>query len=99
MENYLPLSLMFKNIPSITDLQQINLVSKTNNELDFIQFNGTNITIRGATIKEEFPKIFESNFSYKELEQRCEHHLIWSDETQSNISEFEQILLKIAKII
>lgn len=99
LENYLPLSLMFINIPSITALQRTNLEAKTSDELDFIKFDGTNVTIQGVgTIKEVFPNIFESNFSYKELEERCKHHRIWSNETQSEISEFEQILLKIAKI-
>ena len=49
--------------------------------------------------KEQFPEIFLSAFSYQALEKRCKHHKVYLAEANEEVSELEQILLKIAKII
>jgi len=58
-----------------------------------------NIGIGEETIKKELPQMFLSNFSYRELEERCKHHKVYSNETGESISEIEEILLKIVKVI
>ena len=50
-------------------------------------------------IKEQFPDIFLSPFSFHDLEERCKHHKVYLAEANEEVSELEQILLKIAKII
>ncbi len=99
LENYLPLSVMLVKLKTISPAQKTALESKTPNELDFIDYDNSIVGLRKNQIKDQFPKMFLENFSYRDLERRCEHHLFWSEETGSEISEFEQILLKIAKII
>jgi hypothetical protein len=99
IENYLPLNVMFNWITSITDDLKNGLNNKTETELDFIEYNTSNIGIGELKIKEQFPDIFIKSFSYRDLEQRCEHHKIVLFETNELVSEIEQILLKIAKII
>lgn len=78
---------------------QANFQNKTPVELDYIEYNFENIGLTGGSIKDIFPKLFLQNFSYQELEKRCEHHKEFSQEANEEISEMEQILLKIAKII
>jgi hypothetical protein len=99
IENYLPLNVMFDWITSITDDLRNSLNNKTENELDFIEYGISNIGIGDSKIKEQFPDIFIKSFSYRDLEQRCEHHKILLPETNELVSEIEQVLLKIAKII
>ena len=90
---------MFSKLTTISPAQKTALASKTPDELDFIDYNHSIIGLGKRQIKDQFPKMFLENFSYRDLERRCEHHLVWSEETGSEISEFEQFLLKIAKII
>ncbi|MBE9056190.1 hypothetical protein [Sphaerospermopsis sp. LEGE 08334] len=100
IENYIPLDILFEKAPLITQAQKSDLLSKSESDLDFIDYNKDNIG--QIDIKEEFPKMFLDNFSYRLLEQRCEHHKVrieLPDGTIEEISEIEQILLKIAKII
>lgn len=99
LENYLPLSILLSELTPILPAQKTALESKTPDELDFIDYNHSIIGLGKKRIKDQFPKMFLENFSYRDLERRCEHHLVWSEETGSEISEFEQVLLKIAKII
>jgi hypothetical protein len=103
IENYIPLSILFQNITSIGEQQKYDLSNKNNDELDFIEYgNGKgqfNIGIREKKIKEQFPEIFLSPFSYRDLEERCEHHKVYLPEANEEVSEIEVILLKIAKII
>jgi len=99
MENYLPISVLFRELSNIPIAKKTNLEAKTPVELDFIVYDSSNIGIGEGQIKSSFPLFFQTNFSYRDLEARCQHHFVWSDETQSNISEIEQLLLKIAKII
>ncbi|MFK0730270.1 MAG: hypothetical protein ACFKPT_27445 [Gloeotrichia echinulata GP01] len=97
IENYIPLSILFDKFQSISPIQKTDLKNKTESELDFIQYDRDNIG--QIKIKEEFPKIFIDNFSYRDLEERCEHHKVFLPEANELVSELEQILLKIAKII
>jgi hypothetical protein len=99
IENYIPLDVLFINITSITPPQKNNLNTKTQDELDFIEYDVNNIGIGQSKIKEQLPNIFLSNFSYHKLEKKCEHHKVFLSETEEWVSEIEQILLKIAKII
>lgn len=102
LENYVPLNVMYNCITSISEQQKNDLNDKSNEELDFIKFDKTNVGIREDYVKEQFPQIFQSNFSYQELEQKCNHHkvnLVLQNGSSEQISELEQILLKIAKII
>ena len=90
---------MFNTITSITEVQKNDLKSKTNDDLDFMQYNEENIGIGGSQIKDQFPKMFLSPFSYRLLEQKCEDHKVFLLEANEKVSEIEQILLKMAKII
>lgn len=67
--------------------------------MDFIEYNSNNIGIGEAKIKEQFPEMFIAHFSYRDLEERCEHHKVFLSEANESVSEIEQILLKIVKII
>jgi hypothetical protein len=103
IENYVPLNILFQNITSINEQQKSDLSNKSDDELDFIEYgNGEgqfNIGIREKKIKEQFPEIFLSAFSYQDLEKRCKHHKVYLPEANEEVSEIEIILLKIAKII
>lgn len=103
IENYIPLNILFQNITSISEQQKYDLSNKSNDELDFIEYgNGEgqfNIGIGKMKIKDQFPAIFLSPFSYRDLEERCEHHKVYLPEANEEVSEIEVILLKIAKII
>jgi hypothetical protein len=90
---------MFDWITSITDDLKDGLNSKTETELDFIEYDKSNIGIGDSKIKEQFPDIFIKSFSYRDLEQRCEHHKTLLPEKKELVSEIEQVLLKIARII
>jgi|GEM_PF-1107584 len=98
IENYIPLDILFFNIKSITPDHKTELKSKTNDELDFIEYSKDNIG--EFNVKEQFPKmLLECVFSPSEIEKRCEHHKVFLAEANELISEIEQILLKIVKII
>jgi len=99
IENYIPFKILFANIPSINQVHQDNLRNKKEEELDFIEYNQNNIGIGESKIKDQFPEMFLDDFSYRDLEQRCEHHTDFLPEANEWVSELEQILLKIAKII
>ena len=103
IENYIPLNILFQNITSINDQQKSDLTNKSNDELDFIEYGKGegqfNIGISEKKIKEEFPKIFLYPFSFNDFEERCKHHKVYLAEANEEISELEQLLLKIAKII
>ncbi|TAE58019.1 MAG: hypothetical protein EAZ87_15235 [Nostocales cyanobacterium] len=99
IENYIPLDILFKKAPLITQDQKDHLSSKSESDLDFLEYNKDNNNIGQIKIKEEFPEMFLSDFSYRLLEQRCEHHKVFLPEANELVSELEQILLKIAKII
>lgn len=102
LENYVPLSVLFKYLFTITAAQRIDLESKTHEDLDFIEFATANIGLPEKKIKEQFPELFGKDFSYQALEDKCAHHkmmLALPNGTAIEVSELEQLLLKIAKII
>ena len=99
IENYIPLNALFNNVTSISQDQKDDLSAKSCGELDFIEYSQSNIGIGVSQIKDLFPKMFLSSFSYHDFEKRCEHHKIFLPEAKECISEMEQILLKIAKIL
>jgi hypothetical protein len=43
--------------------------------------------------------MFLSGFSYLDFEERCKHHKVFLAEANESVSEIEQILLKIAKLL
>jgi hypothetical protein len=98
IENYLPLNVLFTNI-SITQVQKEDLSSKTDENLDFMEYNSNNIGLGKQQIKDKFPKMFLSGFSYLDFEERCKHHKVFLAEANESVSEIEQILLKIAKLL
>ncbi len=95
IENYVPLSVLFNCIHNLNEEQKQYLQNLSEEQLDFEEYTKEKINIGNSKIKEQFPKMFLSEFSYQEFEKRCQHHKIGIE----NISEMEQILLKIAKII
>jgi len=99
IENYVPLNVLLSNIESINQDQKDILSAKTNEELDFIEYTQTNIGIGGSQVKDQFPKLFLCTFSHHDFEERCKHHKVFLAEAKENVSEIEQILLKIAKIL
>lgn len=102
LENYVPISVIFSSISTLTDTQKENLNNLPASTLDFHEYNLANIGLREAKIKEQFPDMFLTPFSFNELENRCNHHkvpVVSPNGTGEEISEMEQILLKIAKII
>jgi hypothetical protein len=99
IENYIPLNILFTSVASIAQAQKDSLYGKTCEELDFIKYEENSIGIGKMKIKEKFPEIFLAGFSYRDFEERCEHHKVFLTETNEFISEIEEILLKIAKIL
>lgn len=99
LENYIPLNILCDNITSITPAQKSDLESKSNEDLDFIEYNLNNIGIGESKIKDQFPAIFLTSFSYRDLEKRCEHHKSFLLEANESVSEIEKILIKMVKII
>ncbi|TAE75265.1 MAG: hypothetical protein EAZ85_02775 [Bacteroidetes bacterium] len=102
LENYAPLEQVFIKIYGLTNEQKEYLQNLQPSTLDFLKYDKSNTGLKEEKIKEKFPEIFEMNFSYQLLEKRCEHHKISFETNNGNvieISEIEQILLKIAKII
>jgi hypothetical protein len=68
-------------------------------DLDFIEYTSDNLGIGKSEIKQQFPDLFLTPFSYRDFEERCEHHKSFVSEVNELISEPEQILLKMVKII
>jgi hypothetical protein len=99
IENYMPPNVLLTNIASMTQEQKDDLNSKTYEELDFTEYSYRNIGISERQIKDQFPRMFLSSFSYHDFEQRCEHHKVFLSEAEELVSEIEQILLKMAKIL
>lgn len=99
IENYISLEILFAEINSITPEHKHELLKKTNEELDFIEYNSSNIGMNNSVIKSKFPQLLLDKCYYRDFEQRCEHHKVFVAEVGKSISEIEQILLKIAKIL
>lgn len=99
LENYIPLKIILEGGVTNLTTEQVNiLTTKTLTDLDFLEYKDY-ITLRDSEIKRQFPEKFLLSFSYQLLETICEHHKVRINETEEEVSEMEQILLKIAKII
>jgi hypothetical protein len=99
IENYIPLNIIFNKIELIDSNQKQLLKAMSNIDLDFIEYNAENLGIGRSEIKQQLPDLFLDSFSYREFEERCKHHKIFLAEASEQISEPEQILLKMVKII
>lgn len=102
IENYLPLQII-ENYKLDRDIK--NYYKKTDLELDFIDLENT-LPISGDVkryFKREFPKLFLSDECTKLLlDDKCKHHKVQIEIPNNKleeVSEMEQILIKIAKII
>lgn len=109
IENYVPVGVIKVEITNLSNDQQQRLDQLSNNDLDFIVYYNPKphprnyyISIGKDKAKEQLPEMFLTNFLPSELEDRCSHHKVsitLPDGTTEQISEIEEILLKIAKII
>jgi len=103
IENYLPLNVIKTTINNLNDQQIRNLDDLHGNpeKVDFAKYEDLLIPIP-ARRKNECAEKFLTDFSPEELENRCSHHkveILLPDGGTELVSEIEQILLKIAKII
>ncbi|AFZ56075.1 hypothetical protein H6G54_18535 [Anabaena cylindrica FACHB-243] len=111
IENYVPLSVIKKSITNLNNEQISNLdrLDNTPEIMDFIVYykptplaNDYYISIGKDKVKDQFPEMFLTPFLVSELENRCNHHQVsieLPNGTTEKVSEIEQILLKIAKIV
>ena len=97
LENYVPLNVLFNNIHSLTEKQKQDLQELSYQELDFLEYSTQNIGLGKDKRKDQFPEMFLEGFGYTDFERICAHHKVAFEGEE--ISEMEQILLKIAKII
>jgi hypothetical protein len=100
IENYLPLNVIKNTIDDLMDQEIQNLDGLHGNpeKVDFAKYKDLLIRLD----KKECAKKFLTDFSPQELENRCSHHKVsipLPDGGTELVSEIEQILLKIAKII
>ncbi len=100
IENYLPLNVIKNTIDNLKNQQIRDLDNLHYNpeQVDFVKYNDPPISISKKPLSEKFL----TDFSPQELENRCSHHKVLiplPDGTTELVSEIEQILLKIAKII
>lgn len=56
IENYIPLDILFKKAPFITQTQKDHLSSKSESDLDFLEYNKDNNDIGQMSIKKNFQK-------------------------------------------
>jgi hypothetical protein len=63
------------------------------------EYTSENLGIGKLEIKQQFPELFLTPFSYRDFEERCEHHKYFLSTSKEWVSETEQILLKMVKII
>jgi len=99
IENYLPINCLILFQTGLTTAQKVDLLGLTPEQTDYIRYDLATVGMRSGAIKVNFPQYFLNNFSYRDLESRTSHHLIWDAEVGERISEFESILLKLAKLI
>ncbi len=111
IENYVPLNVIKTTLTNLNDSQKHNLAQLENTPeiVDFIIYSNPEgypkdyyINIGKNKVKEQFPEMFLTNFSPSQLEDRCSHHKVsieLPNGTREQVSEIEEILLKIAKII
>ena len=100
IENYLPLNVIKNTIDTLNDQQTQDLdeLHRNPKKVDFAKYKDLLIPLKKNLCSEKFL----IDFSPEELEDRCSHHKVsipLPDGTKEEVSEIEQILLKIAKII
>lgn len=102
MENYVPLDIILENL-ELTDAEKKELSEKTPEQYDFIDFDDYFKSNKNINVKNGFPELFlKTSWTREKLEQRCGHHTVKIELPNSileDVTEIEQILLKIAKII
>lgn len=101
MENYLPLEVLKKYLPDETNSLS-KLREKNEDEYDFCDMEAIFVEQnKSIDVKNEFPKLFKKDsWTRNLLEDRCKHHPCSVEEPDKKpISEIEQILLKLIKII
>jgi len=105
IENYVPVYVIIREITNLTNQQKANILALSPQDIDFLQYHippFQYISIGKNKAKEQFPEMFLSSFHVNDFEQRCLHHKTQIDLPNGNkeyVSELEQILLKIAKIV
>lgn len=102
LENYLPINVLLNEIKKLSETQKEDIKCKSPKDLDYIEYNFQNIGLGEKEIKSNFPEYFLAPFSYALLEDRCAHHKkkhINQGNKKEDITELEEILLKIARII
>ncbi len=105
LENYVPIDVIKVQLLNLSDTQIQKLNSLNIQEVDFIVYHKHQfeyINIGKSKVKDQFPQMFLADFSPILLEERCSHHKVTIELPNGSfeqISEMEQILLKIAKII
>jgi hypothetical protein len=72
IENYIPLNIIFSKIESINPNQKSALETMNKADLDFIEYTSDNLGIGKLEIKQQFPDLFLTPFSYRDFEERCE---------------------------
>lgn len=98
LENYVPLELMFATFPEIITAKQTELIAYTEEERDFYKFG----VILNEGYKNITPNLFLNEGLAQALEEKCNHHKVkveLPNNTLTDVSEMEKILLMIAKII
>jgi len=98
LENYVPKDLLMQHENISTSLEKIQCMSQ--DEYDFTKFE--DMLKKEVDVKNVFPELFLTQWTKDKLEQRCAHHKVnieLPNGTLEQVSEMEQILLKIAKII
>ncbi len=101
LENYVPVDILINKLP-LTLEEKTDLTSKTSEELDFMDYERYLKSNKSIDVKNDFPEAFLKEWTRDKIEDRCRDHKV-SVETPNGtlieVSEIEQILLKIAKII
>jgi hypothetical protein len=100
LENYVPFNI-WRHEVDLTEEQIHHLEDLHGSDYDFIDFSeylGEN----NVDVKRRFPDFVASNFSRLEFETRCDHHRVpleLPNGTVEQVTEVEQVLVKLAKII
>lgn len=103
LENYVPKSIVLSlNDISEEEKNKVNDLSRELPQYDFTDFENLFKDNTEINVKHDFPRLFLSEWTRDLLEQHCSHHKVsieLPNGTLEQVSEVEQILLKIAKII
>jgi hypothetical protein len=101
LENYVPVDILINELP-LTPEEKTGLTGKTSEELDFTDYEEYLASNKPVNVKNDFPEVFLKEWTRDKIEERCKDHKVLVEipnGTLTEVSEIEQILLKIAKII